>query len=541
MSRRLLVIAGVPVAIALGVVAETGWPAGIDGGLVVADLAVGWLLIGSGFAVWWARPSNRMGSLLVITGATWFAGTFFAAAAFLHRGSIVHVLAAHPTGRLSSAPLRVLVVSVYFVSAVAAVSRLDPVGVSIGLVVVALGLRLIASVRRPVGRRTVVSGLFGVALGLDLVVVSAARMAGATIDPNALVIYQLALVGTGLAVAAEVIWRASPSDVLTRVVVDLGGAADAGTLRDQLARAVGDPSLLLGYAVDGEPGAWVDDAGTRIAMPAITAERSVTPIAVDGRALGFVAHDPAYLGDPQVIGLIASAAGLAISNSATQVEIRRRVAEVDASRERLVHAGDAQGRHLESALENGAIARLGRVADLLRPAAGSPAEGPADPRLAEMLVDLETARGRLREFAQGVYPPLLRSGGLAAGIRDLAGRSPIPVETVLQTTARFDPAVESTLYFVCAEALVNAAKHAKAGRIRVELAERLGGPDLRIADDGIGGASLVAGSGLRGLTDRVEALGGSIALASRPGAGTTLTASVPRRRPGPGAFRTSVS
>jgi signal transduction histidine kinase len=253
----------------------------------------------------------------------------------------------------------------------------------------------------------------------------------------------------------------------------------------------------------------------------------VTPIVVGGLELGFVSHDPAIVGDPRVFGLIAAAAGLAISNSATQAEIRRRMARVDASRERLVHAADAQGRRIESALEDGVNVRLTRVAALLTGAAGL---RPQDSQLRTVLVDIATARARLRDFSSGVYPANLRSGGLITAIEDLAQRSAVPVETTTATTARYDPAVESTLYFVCSEALANVAKHARAGRVRIELRDSPVGLVLRVEDDGIGGASLAAGSGLRGLADRVEALGGFFVIDDGPGGGTSVTAGVPGSR-----------
>jgi hypothetical protein len=374
-----------------------------------------------------------------------------------------------------------------------------------------------------------VSGLFGIAIGIALIVPSAARIAGTPIDAAALVVYEVALAGLAVAVVAEILWRASAPGALTRIVVDLGGPAQAGTLRDRLARAVGDPSLLIGYAVDGIDHAWEDDTGSPVERPAPTTERSVTPIAFSGRELGFVAHDPAFLGDPRVMALIASAVGLAIDNAATQGEIRRRVADVDASRERLVHAGDAQARQVESALETGALARLERTAGLLQMAVGV---RPDDRPLREVIADLEACSERLREFARGVYPGVIRSGGLAAAIAELAGRSTVPVETEIGTLRRFDPIAESTLYFVCAEALVNVAKHASAGHVRIELAERMGGPEVSIVDDGIGGAAIESGAGLLGLADRVEALGGVLSLDSRPGRGTSLVARVPPRRAG---------
>src|SRR5207253_1791839 len=136
-----------------------------------------------------------------------------------------------------------------------------------------------------------------------------------------LVAYQVALAATVLSLVADVLWRASSPGVLARFVVDVGGVAEAGTLRDRLAGAVGDPSLTIGFAVEGDTHAWVDDTGNPIRRPRVTADRAVTPIAVGGLELGFVAHDPAFVGDPRVFGLIAAATGLAISNSATQAEI----------------------------------------------------------------------------------------------------------------------------------------------------------------------------------------------------------------------------
>ena len=522
MRRALL---AVPAAIALGVVAETGWPRGIDPPVVIADLATGWVLIACGLLVWGTRRTS-IAMLLVLTGVTWFTGTLLPAATFLHRGPLVHVLAAYPSGTVRGIRLRAIVATAYVVSAFAELSRLDLVGVAFGGVVVVLALRSLSAVRRPVLRSTGLSGLVALALGLEVIGTDIARVAGEPVGEWALIAYEITLAVVALSMVAEIFWRASATGVLTRIVVDLGGPAEAGTLRDRLARAVGDPSLLLGYAVEGVADAWVDDTGTPIDLPMETPDRSVTPIAVAGRDLGFVAHDPAFLSDPRVMASIAAAAGLAISNSATQAEIQRRVAEVDASRERLVHAGDAQGRQLEMALDTGALARLGRAEAALQAAAASRLE---DRQLLDVLRDLSSARERLREFGRGVYPGVLRSGGLAPAIADLAARSPIPVATVLGTQRRFDPAAESTLYFVCAEALVNVAKHANAARARIDLADSGDGPEVTVVDDGIGGAVVAGGSGLRGLIDRVEALGGSISIESRPGHGTTLIARVPPR------------
>ena len=523
MSLRWLVI---PAGLVLGLIAETGWPAGINTRLLVADLATGWLLIGGGFVVWQSRPANRMGILLMATGAAWFVATFYPPAVLLYCAPLIHVLIAHPTGRVRERASRVVVAGAYVATVLAALIPLDGVGLAIGAVIVAAGVfRLVQTSLR--GGPSRLAYALALIVGLILAGASAARPAGSPVDETILLAYQAALAATVLGIVAEILWWTSPPGVLARLVLDLGGAAEAGTLRDRLARAVGDPWLILGYAVDGATNAWVDDAGRPLLRPPATQRRSVTPITAGGVELGFVAHDPAFVGDARVFGLIAAAAGLAISNAATQMEIRRQMVKVDASRERLVHAADAQGRRFEAVLENGVDARLSGVDELLRLVADV---RPDDFQLATVRVELAAARRRLRDFSRGVYPAQLISGGLAGAIEELAKRSPIPVEAMRVGAARYDPAVESTLYFVCSEALVNVAKHAQATHVTIELAEDAGGPVLRIVDDGVGGALVAAGSGLRGLADRVEALGGSLVIGDGPSGGTAVTASLPRPR-----------
>jgi signal transduction histidine kinase len=521
-TPRWLVI---PAGIVLGLLAETGWPPGVDTRIVLADLAIGWLFIGSGYVVWRSRPASRVGVLLILTGTGWFAATFYRPAEFLYCGPLIHLLATHPTGRLRGRMSRHVVAAGYVLSAAGIVRTLDPIGIAIGVVIIGIGIAGQVERLAGRGRSRAVIDVLSVALGAVLGGGSLARVLGSPLDVSALVAYEVLLAATAVTIVTEVVWRVSSPTGLARFVVDLGGAADAGTLRDRLARAVGDSSLTLGYAVAGVPNAWVDDAGAPVERPARTLDRTVTPIAANGVELGFVAHDRASVGDPRIVGLIAAAAGLAISNSATQAEIRRSLAKVDASRERLVHAADAQGRRIESTLEHGVDARLARVAELLGLAANV---RPGDSQLVAVIDELRAARDRLRDFSRGVYPASLSSGGLATALEELGSRSPVPVETELVRN-RYDPAIESTLYFVCSEALANVAKHARATRIGVQLSEAADGLVLRVGDDGVGGASVSAGTGLRGLADRVEALGGSLVVDGRSGLGTAVTAVVPLR------------
>jgi signal transduction histidine kinase len=181
----------------------------------------------------------------------------------------------------------------------------------------------------------------------------------------------------------------------------------------------------------------------------------------------------------------------------------------DAQRRRIVEAADAQRRRIERELHAGAGRRLETVAALL---AGA---GAVERELADARVELE-------EFARGVRPSALADGGLMPALVSLAERSPIPVE-LTGAAARLPEPVEAALYFVCSEALANAAKHASARRVRIEV--RPAG--VAVEDDGVGGADPAAGSGLRGLADRVDALGGSLRVTSPRGGGTRVEAELP--------------
>ena len=133
----------------------------------------------------------------------------------------------------------------------------------------------------------------------------------------------------------------------------------------------------------------------------------------------------------------------------------------------------------------------------------------------------------LQEIARGIHPAILSKGGLAPALRALAHRSPIPVNLELAADTRLPEPIEVAAYFVASEALANAAKHSEASRIDVLLAERDGRLLLSVRDDGVGGADPTRGSGLVGLIDRVEALGGSISVDSRGGSGTQITTELP--------------
>ena len=251
----------------------------------------------------------------------------------------------------------------------------------------------------------------------------------------------------------------------------------------------------------------------------------MTPIAHDGEPIAVLVHDEAVLEDAALVDAVASAARMAVANARLQAEVRARVLELAASRRRIVEAADAQRRRLERELHAGAEQRLAAVAAILdetRAAVG----GPAAATLAETEDELRKARAELHDFAQGIHPAALTDGGLSAALPDLALRAGLPVDLEI-SVGRLDPAIEAAVYFLCSEALTNGVKHAQATGMAVTVAQSHSRLRVEIADDGVGGADPAKGTGLRGLTDRIEALGGRLSVESLPRRGTWLVAEIP--------------
>jgi signal transduction histidine kinase len=210
-------------------------------------------------------------------------------------------------------------------------------------------------------------------------------------------------------------------------------------------------------------------------------------------------------------------------------ELRARLEDLAASRARIVTAGDTERRRLERNLHDGAQQRLVALSLALRLALAKLEADPAAARtiLAGASDELALALDELRELARGLHPAVLTDRGLRAAVDALAARSPVPVEIADIPQERLAEPVEAAAYYLIAEALTNVAKYAGASSVRVGVAAGDGRVVVEVSDDGAGGADPAGGSGLRGLADRVEALGGSLEVDSPPGAGTTLRAEIP--------------
>jgi signal transduction histidine kinase len=241
-------------------------------------------------------------------------------------------------------------------------------------------------------------------------------------------------------------------------------------------------------------------------------------------------HDPALSDQRALVDGVGAVAHLALENERLQAEVKAQLEEVRASRERIASAADAERRKVERDLHDGAQQRLVSLSLALGMARRKAAEDA--PEVAATLEqaegELKQAIAELRELARGIHPAILSEAGLGPALESLADHSPVTVSVESDLDGRrLPPLVEGTAYFVAAEALTNVAKHASASRVTLTATVVDGWLRLVIADDGIGGADPERGSGLRGLADRVAALGGRLRIEGGSSGGTRLEVEIP--------------
>jgi PAS domain S-box-containing protein len=236
------------------------------------------------------------------------------------------------------------------------------------------------------------------------------------------------------------------------------------------------------------------------------------------------------LGEQALRHSLDEARRLAAENDTLRAELEVQLQEVRASRARIVQAAYEARRRLERDLHDGAQQRLAMVEMTLRAALSRLGAG-ADPALTSTLdqavEELSAGAAELRSLARGLHPPLLTEQGLVPALQALASRSQVPVTIRCDTIGRMDASVESAAYFVVSEALTNVMRHAHASHVTVTVERRNSILELEVRDDGSGGASIEAGSGLRGLADRVAALDGRLQLDSPSGSGTVVRVELP--------------
>jgi signal transduction histidine kinase len=311
------------------------------------------------------------------------------------------------------------------------------------------------------------------------------------------------------------------------LVLELERAPPHG-FRDALARALGDPTLEVAFWLPERRG-FVDAAGRHVELPAEDGRRAVTRIEHDGEPLAALVHDATLGDEPKLLHASGAAVRLALENAHLQAEMRAQLVRVQESRGRIVAAADDERRRIERDIHDGAQQRLVALGLQLRSAQrqlGSAAAPELDRLLAEAVDELQVAVEELRELARGVHPAILTEEGLAAALDSLGSRTPISVSLEV-ADGRLPPGVEATAYFVVCEALANVVKHAEATKATIRAERRNGILVVEVSDDGVGGAHAGSGSGLRGLADRVEALGGRLVIESPAGGGTRIVGEIP--------------
>jgi signal transduction histidine kinase len=536
---------------------------------------IGLGFIGTGAFAWWRRPLNRFGLLMTAVGFAWFVGgltesdnaivwTIGSYISPLYLVLVVQLVLSFPTGRLESTAARAIVAIAYFDAFVLTlpVYLLDgdlgaPAGAPdnafaivhapdvaevlmvltsiVGFGLTAATAAVLIGKRRtatPPQRRAQAPMLW---TGLTVIVFLGLVFAGDTVGVPDDVLGVVGFVGfVAFAIlpfaflAGLVRTRYSRAGAVGALIERLNTPDDRVSLRVALSEALGDPTLQLVYWREAA-GHYVTYAGHRVELPPHGSGRAVAEVERDGKRVGAILYDAALRDDPSLVRAAAAAAALQLENERLEAELRARVEELQTSRARLVDVSIGERRRLERDLHDGAQQRLVALSLQLGLARR---KIDSDPVVGARLLDaargeLNTALEELRELARGIHPAILTDRGLGAALEALAQRAPLPVDLDRMPEDRLPPAVEAAAYFVVAESLTNVAKYSGARHATVRIGSENGYAVIEVRDDGVGGADPAAGTGLRGLADRLAALDGRLEVHSPPGGGTVIRANIP--------------
>ena len=529
----LIGLAGVVVGLAAEWV-SIGWTEPFQS---IPDLAVGWTFIGCGLVAAWKRPESRSGWLMAATGFTWFLGNFSevdmpviawvaAHAVYLHRGPLVHLLLSYPSGRTTSRLIQGAIAVGYAVAIITPLWRNEATTILLAAFFVAVCsynyVQATGWLRR--ARRIALGAAIGLSIVLAGTAVTRLLLPPPAASGASLLVYEVALCLLAPGLLAGLLIAPWERVEVADLVVELGEAR-SGTLRGELSRALADPSLEIAYWLP-DLATYVDAEGRALALPEPGSGRSMTILEHQGRPVAALLHDPAVLDDPGLVQGVASAAQLAAANARLRAEVQAQVEELAASRRRLLEAADEQRRLLERRLHDGAAARLRELAVILRRSESVATSQRTRAQISQAEDQLSHTLEDLDRLAAGLHPRLLAEQGLRNALAEIAHDIPIPVDLEV-TSAQLPPRINAAVYFICAEALTNTAKHAAASYVTVRVRSIDSQLNVEVADDGIGGADLSRGSGLHGLADRVATLGGTLRIESPPGRGTRLAAEIP--------------
>lgn len=577
--RRIVALLAAGASIVLGVAAyhvqvknhaPDSWAA--------AWVAVAWAFTLAGLVAWLRRPANRLGPLMLAAGLALAARqlrysddalvfTIFFLLGDLGFALVGHSILAYPSGRVGGRGSRLLVKvgyatmivfpfavlllhgehgsllemgpaprqSLLLVSdqphAVELLQKTQVVifyGVLAALVLGIIGQRLVRATPRA---RRVLAPLLLAAVAL---VVRALFENVHTFVTDELFSFSYLFwwqIAAGLALALALLAGMLRSRLARANVGELVIALDRApatpqSLRDALARTLADPSLELYFWLP-EQGAFVNSRGSVVSLPG-DGERAVTTLEHHGEPLAAIVHDPSLLEEPKLVEAAGAAARLALENARLHAQTHAQLQQVRESRHRIASAADDERRRIERNLHDGAQNRLLALALELSAAQrrlGSEADPEVERLLAASVEELQSTVEELRTLARGLHPTVLTEYGLGPALEALTHRSPVPV-TLDVCNQRLPAPVEATAYFVASEALSNVVKHAAASHVSISARQKHDWLVVEVSDDGSGGARASGGSGLQGIADRVEALGGRLQIDSGP-SGTRITAEIP--------------
>ena len=550
-------------------------------GMVIADgaepvwvfvlyTASSWLWTVAGVLAWWRRPGNRVGMLLVWGGAALTlalaaaspvpalasVGAVFATAPLV---VTVHLLHAFPSGRIRGRSSMVTVAAAYVVTFVLQIPlyAFDAGAAALPMFIADRPDLLIA------GRR--VQQLAGAAVMVATTVILAVRLRRAKPSrrPAMASLFGygiLAVLWIPISAAAQQWWGLDP---LTRTVTQIlvvagipvafalavvrGGFARTGELQElsawlsarddrrsrlgmALASVLGDPSLELVFWVPDER-RYVDVAGRRVVLPGESDGRSVVGIELSGEPIGAVVYDGELIADPELVRAAGRVVALGVDRERLTAALHVTEQSLRRSRERIVETADRERRRIAQDLHDGLQVKLVLLAlEAQQVANGLPSGEQTRRQATDLRHGIDAAAAELRALVHAVMPSALLERGLVLAAEDLLDRLPLRSDFEVTGVGPLPMSVQSTAYFVMAEAVANVVKHAGAEKVRVHLLERDDELTVDVEDDGIGGASIDRGTGIRGLLDRVDVLGGDLRLTSPPGVGTRLTIRLPLPR-----------
>jgi signal transduction histidine kinase len=519
-----------------------------------------WSFTVSGLIAWRRRPENRLGPLMALLGVLWLVGQLmfdpdspplvFTAGLILSDAWVVGLvlfLVTFPDGRRPSrtdlaliAPfaLATLILepiwllfqdtgppgNVLLVSPNPDLANVLDWAQRILLACGSLALTAVLARRwvrasRPLRRRLTPIVFGGVTLLISTGNLFVAKLSDGPPNETLQNLVLVALIGVPIGVLVDILRARLARLGVGDLVLDLSRNREPAHVRDALARALGDPSLQVAYwlpefdtyaDVDGEPMELPDDPRRVTSM----VDRGGEPVAA-------LVHDPSLRDEPALLDAVGAAAGIALENARLHAELR-------AAGTRVLEATQSERQRLERDLHDGAQQRLVALSLELGMLESRLHEDPeARAALGQARGELLRSLDELRELARGIHPAIISGHGLEVALEGLVARAPVPVRLKVELGERLPEAIEVAAYFLVSESLTNVAKYAQASTASVDVVRANGDVVIDVVDDGVGGADAAAGSGLRGLADRVEALGGRLRVTSPAGDGTRLHAEIP--------------